>query len=300
MPPTVNFNYATGPYCTGSPIAFTDASSNSPVSWTWSVTPSAGVTITTPTSQNPSITFNSAGIYTVSHQSSNGAGPGAPISKTITINPSPTIITVSNPTAGIICSGNSITLSGSGASTYTWTGGITNAVAFTPTTSGTYSVTGTATTGCQGNSVRSITVNPLPVVTAASNPSTAICLGQSITLTGSGASAYSWTGGITNAVAFTPTASATYSVVGTATNGCQNTATKSVTVNLLPTVSANTSNTLICTGQSVTITASGASTYSWNTSATTSAIVVSPSTTTTYSVIGTSSNTCSNSARAHV
>jgi hypothetical protein len=294
MPPTSNFGYS-GPYCAAQAVTFNDLSTNTPTSWSWSVTPSSGVTITTPTSQNPTITFNTAGNYTVTQLSSNAFGPGTPISKTLTINANPVVTTVSSPTTGMLCIGNPITLSGSGASTYTWTGGISNAVAFTPTAGATYTVTGTDANGCKNTAVRSISVNPLPIVTASSNPSTAICIGTSIILTGGGATSYVWTGGITNAVAFTPTSSATYSVTGTDANGCQNSATKSVTVNPLPTISANTSNTLLCVGQSATITATGASTYSWNTSAITPAIVVSPTITTTYSVNGTDANNCSNS-----
>lgn len=296
VPPSVNFNYSAGPYCNGSPVFFSDASSNSPTSWSWSVTPSAGVIITTPTSQNPSITFGNSGTYTVAHQSSNSGGPGSPLSKTITISPSPSITTVSNPTTGVICLSSSITFSSSGASTYTWSGGITNTVPFTPTASGSYTVTGIAANGCTNTAVRSITVNPLPIVSSIANPTSAIiCNGSSIILSGTGASTYTWSGGITDAVAFTPTSSATYTVTGTNINGCQNTAIRSITVNPLPVISASTSNSIICTGQSATLTASGASTYSWSTSSTTATISVTPSITTTYSVSGVNANNCLNS-----
>lgn len=62
-----------------------------------------------------------------------------------------------------------------------------------------------------------------------------------------------------------------------------------------PTVSAVSSTSLLCTGQSATLTASGASTYSWMPSGSGSSIVVSPTTTTTYSVVG-SNSVCSGSA----
>ena len=72
-----------------------------------------------------------------------------------------------------------------------------------------------------------------------------------------------------------------------------NTVNKTVTVNPLPTVGVSPSTpTAICTGNSTTLTASGASTYSWSPatglSATTGATVTaSPTTTTTYTVTGT-------------
>lgn len=52
----------------------------------------------------------------------------------------------------------------------------------------------------------------------------------------------------------------------------------------------------LCVGQSATLTASGAITYTWNTSAITSIIVISPTLNTTYTVIGTNASGCSNFA----
>jgi hypothetical protein len=68
----------------------------------------------------------------------------------------------------------------------------------------------------------------------------------------------------------------------------------SVTVNVSPTVTAVSSLSLICSGQTVSLTASGASSYTWNTAATTTVIAVSPSVTTTYSVTGSAANNCTN------
>jgi hypothetical protein len=53
-----------------------------------------------------------------------------------------------------------------------------------------------------------------------------------------------------------------------------------------PMVSAVTTDTILCTGNSAILTASGAATYTWNTSANTSTISISPSTNTTYTVSG--------------
>lgn len=54
--------------------------------------------------------------------------------------------------------------------------------------------------------------------------------------------------------------------------------------------------TLICTGQSATLSVSGASSYSWNTGSSASSITVSPLITSSYTVTGTGSNGCSNQA----
>ena len=91
----------------------------------------------------------------------------------------------------------------------------------------------------------------------------------------------------------TPTANASYTVTGSAANGCSGNAVASVSVNANPTVTAVSSLSLICNGQTASLTASGASTYSWNTSATTSVVAVSPSVTTSYTVTGTNTNSCS-------
>jgi hypothetical protein len=67
-------------------------------------------------------------------------------------------------------------------------------------------------------------------------------------------------------------------------------------VNANPTVVATSNASLICTGQTASLTASGANTFTWNTTATTSIIAVSPSVTTSYTVTGTGANGCTNSS----
>lgn len=70
--------------------------------------------------------------------------------------------------------------------------------------------------------------------------------------------------------------------------------TFSVNINVTPTVTAMSSASLICAGQSATLTASGATTYTWSTSSNNTSIVVSPSVTTSYTVSGDSTG-CVNS-----
>ena len=52
----------------------------------------------------------------------------------------------------------------------------------------------------------------------------------------------------------------------------------------------------ICAGASATINASGSSTYTWNTNSNASSIIVTPNTTTNYTVVGTNSIGCISSA----
>lgn len=76
-----------------------------------------------------------------------------------------------------------------------------------------------------------------------------------------------------------------YSVTLTATNGSgSNTSIKSVTVNATPTITVNSPT--ICSGQTTTLVASGATTYTWNNGAISSSIAVTPSATSVYTVTG--------------
>lgn len=136
------------------------------------------------------------------------------------------------------------------------------------------------------------TIKPTPTITVNSG---VICSGQSFTINPSGANTYTYSSG-TSVVS--PTTNTSYNVTGTSSLGCvgSNTAVSSVTVNGVPSLTAVTNNTLLCDGETATLVASGASTYTWNTSNTNSSIVISPSVTTSYSVNGTDINGCSNSA----
>ena len=202
------------------------------------------------------------------------------------VYPSPTI----SVNSGAICSGNSFTIVPSGATNYTISGGNT---IVSPLTTTVYNVTGTSSLGCisSNTAVSNVTVNNIPIVTVNSG---SICLGNTFTITASGAATYTVSGG--NLVV-NPTLTTSYSVTGTSSLGCVSSlaAISTVTVNSLPQINASSSSTTICDGETATLTASGASVYLWNTAATTSTISVSPTITTIYTVTGTDVNNCVNS-----
>ncbi|MEI8201381.1 MAG: glycine-rich domain-containing protein [Bacteroidota bacterium] len=75
-----------------------------------------------------------------------------------------------------------------------------------------------------------ITVKPLPVISYTSIPSLNVCIGDSITLNGTGASYYSWSNEINDGVTFVPINSSTYYVTGTDSTGCSAIAQVHVTV----------------------------------------------------------------------
>jgi uncharacterized repeat protein (TIGR02543 family) len=100
---------------------------------------------------------------------------------------------------------------------------------------GTYNgiMTITNTAGCSITKNVSLTINALPAITIAATPTSAIvCSGSNVSLTASGASTYSWSGGISNGSSFSVTSPTSYTVTGTDANGCSATATK--TVNYYP------------------------------------------------------------------
>ncbi len=134
------------------------------------------------------------------------------------------------------------------------------------------------------------TVNPQPSVTAPNNQS--ICAGNQVTLTATGVSgSILWTpgGATTPSITVSPNSTTTYTVA--ASNSCGSTSAQvTVTVSPQPTVSAP-ANQSICSGNQVTLTATGISgNIVWTPGgATTPSITVSPNSTTTYTVAATNS-----------
>jgi hypothetical protein len=299
--PTLTVSPSSPSICIGSNITFT-ASGASTYSWTPPTTLSCSV-CASPTA-NPTVTTN----YTVTGTNSNGCINTKAV--TLTVNPLPTL-TVS-PSSPSICIGSNITFTASGASTYSWTPPTTLSCSVcaspvaNPTATTNYTVTGTNSNGCVNTKAITLTVNPLPTLTVSpSSPS--ICYGTSQTFTASGASTYSWTPNtsLTCSVCASPTANPTattnYTVTGTNSNGCVNTKAVTLTVSPLPTV--NSPDT-IYGSLTATLTASGATTYSWTPSSglsatTGSTVIASPTVTTIYTVIGTL-GTCTASATSTV
>jgi gliding motility-associated-like protein len=129
-----------------------------------------------------------------------------------------------------VCNGVAVTLNGSGANTYSWDNGVVNGVSFTPGSTMTYTLTGTNVSGCTGTDQVLVTVNPIPAVNAGVDQ--AVCESVSVTLSGSGASTYSWDNAISDGVSFTPSVG---TILYTVTSSSDQV---SVTVNPLPIVSA--------------------------------------------------------------
>jgi trimeric autotransporter adhesin len=130
-----------------------------------------------------------------------------------------------------------------------------------------------------------LTIAPNPTVMASSSSST-LCSGASATLTASGAATYTWSNGAnTAATVVTPTANVTYTVIGD-NSGCTDSTSLSITVGTNPTVTAVANPSVLCTGSTGTINASGATSYTWSTGAISTGIIITPTITTTYTVTG--------------
>ena len=276
QPPVADFQADNTHVCAGTTVNFTDLSANNPTQWSWTFT---GGTPSTSTSQNPSVTYNTAGTYQVELTVTNSSGSDTKtVSGYITVDAAPYGGSVSaspNP----ICSGNTTTVSVVGQSgslqwqqsttgTSGWSdiSGATSTSYTTPVLTSDMYYRIKATNGVcsdEFSNVEHVTVNQTPTApTSVSASQTNICNGTSVTLSyqgGSGATFVWYTSscggtqvGTGNNFTVTPTATTTY--YGRWENNCGNSSCQQVTVTVdqMPTVSAGSDQT-ISTGTSTTL-----------------------------------------------
>jgi|GEM_PF-801464 len=218
-------------------------------------------------------------------------GCTATTTATVTVTPSPAPVAVASP--GVLCAGQSTTLSAFGGGAYLWSTGQAGAsITVTPTATTTYSVTATDN-GCAGSDDVTVTVNSTTATVSAAP--TTVCPGLTSVLTATGGGTYAWSTGQSGAViSVTPLTTTTYTVTVT-NNGCSD--IKSVTVNVQNNLvaTAMASPTTLCAGESTTLTATGGATYSWSNGLSGATVSVTPAATTTYSVTATN-NGCTGTA----
>jgi hypothetical protein len=282
--------------CIGNTITLTASNvANTSYQWLLNGSPIVGATTNT-------LSVTTSGEYQVAIVNTTNACAGKTDFTSVQFHPAPVVSAAAGNST--VCSGTSVALTGSGASTYTWTpGNLTGTtVNVTPTSTTTYTVIGLSTFGCADTANVAVNVLTRPTVAASSN-FTSVCNGSAATLTSSGAATYNWQpiNQSGTSVSVTPSSATTYTVTGTAANGCTNTATVAVSVQPTPTVSATVSNSTICSGNSTTLSGSGASNYTWFPGLITGQTPsVTPSATTTYTLVGYGSNGCSSSASVTV
>lgn len=200
-------------------------------------------------------------------------------SQTLTIVPAPSIGSATN--VGI-CEGNSVTLTATGGVDYEWSGGVSQGIPFIPAQTSTYTVTVTNAIGCQATSEVLVTVHPLPLADAGVDQF--VCFGETATVTATGGSTYQWINGGTNAsFSYVVNSTNTFTVLVSDVNGCSDYASVTVTKLDLP-VAGITADQIICLGETVTLSATGGSSYLWNDGQNTASINVTPNASSTYTV----------------
>jgi len=219
-----------------------------------------------------------------------------------------------------ICQQDTILLNASGGVNYTWAPTVfigstsgANPEAF-PVQTHTYNVTVTDANGCSESDNVTVTVNPLPIVSAGSNKRS--CLNVGIEIGGNPAgpigSTYSWSptislndASLSNPIA-TPQSDTRYNVTVTTSFGCQDSASMLLGIDTLPVVKVIDSPEPICTGDTSFISVTpGFTKYQWSpnlkiSSTSSKEIFVSPGSDRIYSVTVTNNNGCIGDTSAFV
>ena len=209
----------------------------------------------------------------------------------VKVNPLPKVDAGENVT---IDEGESVTLKATGADSYIWSTGDTDAsISVSPVVSTTYTVSGSSN-GCEVSDTVNVIIGnktSLDKVSAGENQS--ICRYSSTALTATGGVSYLWSTGQRTATIYVgPKETTDYSVIAFDESGKEIGSDQTrVIVNSGPKISAG-KNVGIYVGESTTLTATGASSYLWSNGATTSSITVSPDKTTYYYVTGTTAEGC--------
>ncbi|WP_299820535.1 gliding motility-associated C-terminal domain-containing protein [uncultured Pontibacter sp.] len=334
-PPVADFSLTPDPAtaCVNNSVKVTNTTVGENINYQWTVTDAKGQAVSNwgaiaggATAKEPQFNFTKPGSYNITLTANNGCSPSTK-TEAIMIKGTPT---ATLPAAQVYCGVQEISFTEanikhkpafepnfgtiaayrwevkvlSGEGDYTFGKGTSSSSQY-PVISfdapAVYEVWAYALNECGQSSApatQKITINALPELVA-SSPKQEICLGQSSTISVTGADTYTWapaTGLSTttgNSVTANPTQTTTYTITGkNNTTGCINTTTYTVVVNPLPVVTVAADKAAICQGQAEAIlTASGADTYTWapatGLSATTGAsVTATPAATTTYTVTG--------------
>jgi hypothetical protein len=220
-----------------------------------------------------SITVNQSGSYTVTSSSGNCSATST--QTVVTVNPLPSIPTISASGPTTFCSGGTVVLTSSATTGNAWSNGATTQ-SITVNQSGSYTVTSSIGSCSATSTPTVVTVNPLPPTpTISANGPTTFCSGATVVLTSSATTGNTWSNGATTQ-SITVNQSGAYTVTSSS-GSCSATSTPTVvTVNPLPaapTISAN-GPTTFCSGGTVLLTSSATTGNAWSNGATTQSITV--------------------------
>ena len=309
--PTFNTDFTTTDVCNNVAAQFTDAtiSTSNPISqWNWNFGDGNSSTQT-----SPSHNYTSPGTYTVTLISKNGLGCKDTMQRNITVFPAP----VADFTTGPTCLNTPVTITNNStgnivSQNWSFGNGITStqttpSLTYTATGNYTISLTVTTSDNCTDTKTLNITVNPLPVVNISND--TTICPFTSLQLYSHGGVSYHWspstglnnTNGSSPVATPTPPSAITYTVTVTDASQCIN--SDSVRISFYPLSHINAgADTSVCLSAgnfhpSVQLNATGGVTYLWSPATGLSSTTVAnptstPSTNTTYFVLGTDANGC--------
>jgi gliding motility-associated-like protein len=281
--------------------------------------------------QNPFIVnanLSQSGVYTVTVTSTQGCTNSAVVNGLVVPPPFPVATLSGN---GTLCaqalngSSNTITLTSSGANSYTLTtpayiannnpsgSGTVNPLFIIPpfqniTTIATATLAGSNGI-CTTFTTITFTIVPNPTISI-SSPTPVICAGQSFTYTSNGADSYTWSAGTPGLTTYTspitvasPTVTSVYSIAGGSLGCNSGNQTSTLTVNPLPLLIPSSGS--VCIGSAITLSVGGtAVNFTWSPniglSTTTGSIVnASPTSYQVYNIIG-EVNTCTNSTQTWV
>ena len=263
--------------------------------------------VSNPTIRNPNfIGSNSQRLYVTG---STGPGCSAIDSVDVFVNPLPVVQTIDDTT---LCSAQNITLTTTGAQTYSWSpaAGLSNPNVANPIFSGntqqSYTVTGTDAIGCKNTDI--VTIYFSSPDSLKQPPSFTICQQQSVQLNGNNGTrvSYLWSPAayLSNATIINPQANppqtTLYNVLITDnTCGFDSTFSTLLTVLPAPVINAGKSNDIDCAFRSSNLFASGGNQYLWSPSAGLSSTtipnpVAKPAATQKYTVMVTDATGCTN------
>jgi hypothetical protein len=284
-----SFTASTASVCTGATGVAYAVPTQTDVVFYWSFSGSGGVMNGTDNAITMDfLSFASSGVLSIYAQNACSSSPT--LTMNITVQQSPNISIAGNTN---MCAATQEVLTASGANTYTWsTGATTASETVSPSAMSIYTVTGTGPGGCMSS--KEFTMNVMPTPTLQVNASTiAVCPNQTVAATAIGnGNLFFWSDGFIGANHnIKALATTVFTVTNTFTNSCYTQVTFTLNVKPGPTV-AITGNTIVCEGNTISLTANGADTYSWSNGPATAANVFIPSVSSTLTVVGTATNGC--------
>jgi hypothetical protein len=276
--PVVSIASTSGSLCAGNPATLTASGANS---YSWNNGWTGQSQVVTPSVSSTYLIIGTSDIC------SDSAGIFIPVQT----NPAVVVNAISN----TVCTGTPVNLTASGANTYTWNTGFNGSVLSfnTPAGLSSYSVVGSAG-NCSASAMLNMHGVPTPTISITSSPAL-LCGGAGVTIAASGAHSYTWgNAATTNTIHIIPFAPINMSIYG-ADGSCGTLKVFSLNVLPGPTLNIVADRPAMCYGESFTMQASGADSYTWSTGGNAASVVLSPLGTTSYTLSGINQYGCINS-----